>query len=160
MDDLPGRDWLTLSEAAAQTGYSREALRLRVRRGTLRSRKGNDGTVRVDPSELGSLPPLDGSSDVQEDDRGDVQGAAMDVLVSTVADLRTDLEVARSSLESARSDQLLDRGRAERAEAQAAAQMDRAERAEARLEAAERALEEARTPLVIRMIRALRSGKG
>jgi hypothetical protein len=43
--DLPA--WLSLREAAAVLGCSYEAVRQRVKRGTLRSRKGNDGLLRV-----------------------------------------------------------------------------------------------------------------
>jgi hypothetical protein len=50
MQDLPKADlpaWLSLREAAAVLGCSYEAVRQRVKRGTLRSRKGNDGLLRV-----------------------------------------------------------------------------------------------------------------
>ncbi len=46
----PGRDrgrWLTLSEAAEVLGISKDAVRMRVRRKTLRSEKGEDGRVYV-----------------------------------------------------------------------------------------------------------------
>ena len=43
--DLPA--WFSLREAAAVLGCSYEAVRQRVKRGTLRSRKGNDGLLRV-----------------------------------------------------------------------------------------------------------------
>jgi hypothetical protein len=50
MQDLPKADlpaWLSLREAAAVLGCSYEAVLQRVKRGTLRSRKGNDGLLRV-----------------------------------------------------------------------------------------------------------------
>jgi hypothetical protein len=50
MQDLPKADlpaWLSLREAAVVLGCSYEAVRQRVKRGTLRSRKGNDGLLRV-----------------------------------------------------------------------------------------------------------------
>jgi hypothetical protein len=46
----PGRDYeqrLTLSEAAQVLGTSKDALRMRVKRGTLRPEKGEDGRVYV-----------------------------------------------------------------------------------------------------------------
>jgi hypothetical protein len=46
----PGRDYeqrLTLSEAAQVLGTSKDAVRMRVKRGTLRSEKGEDGRVYV-----------------------------------------------------------------------------------------------------------------
>ena len=159
MVDQWDEGWLTLTEAAARSGYSREALRLRVRRGKLKSSKGNDGTIRVLVSELVTLPPPEAPADDTADDQGDVQVAAIEVLRSTVDDLRSELNATRSALETARSDLLADRGRAERAGAEATAEKARAERAEARLTAVEAALEEARTPLVVRLVRAFRSGR-
>jgi hypothetical protein len=50
MQDFPKADlpaWLSLREASAVLGCSYEAVRQRVKRGTLRSRKGNDGLLRV-----------------------------------------------------------------------------------------------------------------
>src|SRR3954468_17881393 len=70
MDDqghMTGASWPTLTEAAARSGYTREALRLRVRRRKLRAIKGNDGVVRIDPVGLADLPPPDLSG---EDDQG------------------------------------------------------------------------------------------
>src|SRR4051794_10656258 len=49
---MTGASWPTLTEAAARSGYTREALRLRVRRGKLRAVKGNDGVTRLDPTGL------------------------------------------------------------------------------------------------------------
>jgi excisionase family DNA binding protein len=46
----PERDreqWLTLAEAAEVLGLSKDGVRMRVRRGTLRSEKGGDGRVYV-----------------------------------------------------------------------------------------------------------------
>ena len=48
-----GPGWLTLTEAAARTGYSRDALRQRIRRGKLSASKGNDGQLRVQARDLG-----------------------------------------------------------------------------------------------------------
>src|SRR3954464_10949972 len=88
--DGPGL--LTLTEAAARTGYSRDALRQRIRRGTLGSSKGNDGQIRIHARALGDLPP----ADLPTDDQGQADDAsldvALDVLRTTVEDLRTDLE--------------------------------------------------------------------
>src|SRR3954453_12024747 len=152
--DGPGL--LTLTEAAARTGYSRDALRQRIRRGKLSASKGNDGQIRVHARDLGDLPPADPSVD----DQGQVDDAnmdvALDVLRATVDDLRTDLGRTRTALDKALVDRLNDHGRAERAEAQAEADSARAAAAEARLAPAEAALVEARTPLVLRVIRAFR----
>lgn len=157
--------WLTLTEAAARSGHSREALRQRVRRGKLRSQKGNDGVLRVHAAELADLPPPEDSSEdngASLDDRQDaveaVLRSTMDDLRATVDNLRTDLERTRTALDKAQADRLDDHGRAERAEAQAAAEAARAETAERRLAAAEAALAEARTPWAVRLVRAIRGG--
>ncbi|MBA2717517.1 MAG: hypothetical protein H0U51_10775 [Propionibacteriales bacterium] len=149
---LPDDQWLTLTDAAARCGYTREALRQRVRRGSLRATKGNDGQLRVQARALADLPPPDMSGV----DPGQDDNATLDVLASTVADLRTDLERTRTALDTALADRLADHGRAERAEAQATAEATRAVVAEARLAAAEAALAEARLPWVVRLMRAMR----
>ena len=143
---------LTLTEAAAKSGYSREALRQRVRRGTLKSTRGNDGQYRIDARDLADLPPPEPTTD----DPGRPGDDILDTLVGTVADLRAELAAARSALDAAQADRLVDRGRAERAEAEAAAERRRAEAAEARAAGAEAALAEARTPYLVRVIRAIR----
>jgi hypothetical protein len=162
--------WITLTEAAARSGHSREALRQRVRRGSLAARKGNDGVLRLDPRDLADLPPPDASmvdrqdeSDESKADRVDEFAATLAVLGETVADLRADLVRTRTALDTAQADRLADHGRAERAEAQATAEREklaaetaRASAAEARAVAAETALAEARTPWLVRVIRAAR----
>jgi hypothetical protein len=160
---LPEPGWLTLTEAASRSGHSREALRQRIRRGRLPSTKDNQGQLRIRPEDLADLPPPDASTDDQVQQESEAEGVALDVLRTTVDDLRTtvnkleqDLERARLSADKAAVDRLADHGRAERAEAQATAEKGRAERAEARATAAEAALVEARTPLVLRLVRALR----
>ena len=158
--DKPGQPpdgWLTLTAAAAQTGHAREALRQRVRRGKLAVMKGNDGVLRVKAADLVGLPPPDNTPD----DPGHVQGAAIDValdtLAATIDDLRTDLVQARTDLDTARNDRLADHGRAERAEERAKAEADRAAMAEVRLVRVEAELADARTPWMVRIIRAWRS---
>lgn len=156
----PIGSWLTLTDAAARSGHSREALRQRIRRGNLRARKGNDGQLRVQARDLADLP----TPDVSADDPGQtpdayvdaITYATLDVLVATVADLRTDLGRMRTALDKALDDRLIDCGRAERAEAQMAAEARRADAAEARLVAAEAALTEARLPWIVRVVRAIR----
>ncbi len=152
-----GSWWLTLTEAAGRTGYSRDALRQRIRRGKLSANKGNDGQLRVQARDIGDLPPADLSVDDQEQADNASMDVALNVLRATLDDLRTDLVRTRTALDKALVDRLTDHGRAERAEAQAAADSARAAVAEARLAAAEAALVETRTPLVLRVIRAFRS---
>ena len=138
-DDPPGRPpdgWLTLTEAAARTGHTREAIRQRVRRGSLRAVKGNDGVLRLDTRDLADMPPPDATAADQEADQGDA-GSASTVatladLVATVADLRTTADTTRMALDKSHTDHLADRGRAERAEAQVEAEAARVTVAEAR----------------------------
>lgn len=155
--------WLTLTEAATHSGYSRDAIRQRIRRGKLQATKGNDGQLRVQARDLDDLPPPDLTADDQGQPGDKSSDLALDVLQATVADLRTtvndlgqQLEKARTALDMTQADRLNDRGRAERAEAQAVAESARAATAEARALAAEAALVEARTPLLVRVIRAVR----
>ena len=152
---------LTLTEAAAHTGYTREALRQRIRRGSPAANKGNDGMLRIHRRDLDDLPPPDQSTDDQEDNQGQAGEAAVDaalaVLTATVVDLRADLIRMRTTLDTAQADRLVDHGRAAKAEAHAAAEAARATTAEARLAKVEAALAEARTPWAIRVIGAWRS---
>ena len=129
---------LTLTEAAAHTGHTREALRQRVKRGSLQSVKGNDGQVRVHLRDLGDLPPPD-ETGVDPGQVGDTAtDATLIVLVATVADLRTDLGHARSTLDKAVADHLVNLGQAQERAAQAITERDQArqEREDARVRAA------------------------
>ena len=127
MDDqgrTTGASWPTLSEAAAQTGYSLEALRFRARRGKLRGIKGNDGVTRLDPAGLADLPPPEQSTDDPGRSEEVEPQPTQDDLPTTLAVLRSsldkaldDLGQARSALDRSQEDRLVDRGRAERAEA-------------------------------------------
>ncbi len=155
MDD-PGHPldgWLTLTEAAARTGHTREALRQRVRRNTLPVIKGNDGILRVKAADLADLPP----SDDTPDNPDATTVVALDILASTVADLRADLARMRTALDATHAERLGSHGRAERAEAQAVAATAQAAAAEARLTVIEATLAEARTPWAVRLIRAWRT---
>lgn len=165
MDDTeqPSDAWMTLREAAARTGHTKDAIRQRVRRRSLRATKGNDGVVRVSARDLADLPPPDAFPDATTDDHGQ---AHMDALAATLDGLRTTLDKTmdnlghtRSALDAARADHLVAHGRAERAEAEAAASRTRAEAAEARAANIELALSEARIPWAVKIIRAVR-GRG
>jgi hypothetical protein len=161
-DDLR---WLTLTEAAARTGHSREALRQRVRRGKLRAQKGNDGVMRVDAQALADLPPPESPGDDHAVSVDGMNDTVLDLLQVALDDLRVSLDReksehgrTRAALDKALDDRLDDHGRAERAEAQVKAEARRADEAERRLAATEAALAEARTPWTVRVLRALRGG--
>ena len=140
MDDpRPTTDGLlTLTEAAAHTGHTREALRQRVKRGSLRAVKGNDGQVRVYLRDLADLPVPDEIGV----DPGQMSEAATDtalvVLVATMADLRADLGQARSTLDKVMADHLVNLGQAQEHANQAITERDQArqEREDARVRAA------------------------
>lgn len=135
-----GPEWLTLTEAAARSGYSREALRQRVRRGSLASQRRNtDGQIVVRAADLADIPPAEIAT---PDDRGRLEDATevvalavlretVDDLRLTVADLNADLGRTRTALDAAHAASLVDRGRAERAEAEAAAAATRVATGEA-----------------------------
>ena len=106
---LSADGWLTLTEAAARTGHTREAIRQRIRRGSLRAVKDNSGVLRIGARDLADLPPLDATTDDQGDANDTATDAALAVLVATVADLRADLGQTRTALDAA----LTDRGRSE-----------------------------------------------
>lgn len=128
---------MTLTEAAARTGHTREAIRQRIRRGTLRAVKGNDGVLRIEARDLADLPPPDATTDGQGDANEATADAALAVLVETVADLRADLGHTRTALDAA----LADRGQAEREREDARV---RAAAAEGEAKALREALDEAR----------------
>lgn len=152
----PDDQWMTLTEATQRSGHTREALRQRVRRGTLPATKGNDGQLRIQARDLADLPPPDTTTDDHGQGNDATTEAALAILVATVADLRADLERTRTTLEVALADRLADHGRAERAEAQVKAEMACAAIAETRLATVEVALAEARLPWIVRVIRAVR----
>ena len=158
--DVPPDTWLTLTEAAARTGHTRDAIRQRIRRRSLPATKGNDGQLRVQARDLADLPPPDMSADDPGQPANVTPDATPGVLLATLADLRTTVDDLRTTLaatlDKARADHLADHGRAERAEAQAAAEATRANTLEVRLAVAEAALAEARTPWAVRVIRAWR----
>ena len=158
--DVPPDTWLTLTEAAARTGHTRDAIRQRIRRRSLPATKGNDGQLRVQARDLADLPPPDMSVDDPGQPANVTPDAAPDVLPATLDDLRTTVDDLRTTLaatlDKSRADHLADHGRAERAEAKAAAEATRANTLEVRLAVAEAALAEARTPWAIRVIRAWR----
>ena len=126
---LPGQPpdalWLTLTDAAAHSGHTREALRQRIRRGSLHAIEGNDGQLRVQARDLADLPPPDPSGADPGQHDGTALDLAVDALAATVADLRADLERTRTTLDTAMDGRMVDRGRAERAEAQAASEAAR-----------------------------------
>jgi len=169
MDDIqpPSDAWMTLREAAARTGHTKDAIRQRVRRRSLAATKGNDGVVRVSARDLTDLPPPDASLDATPnatiDDHGrptaDAMAATLDGLRTTLDRTLDDLGHTRSALDAARADHLVAHGRAERAEAEAAACRARADAAEERVASVELALTEARTPWAVKVIRAVR-GRG
>jgi len=95
-------DTVTLTEAAKLTGHSREALRLRVRRGKLEARKGNDGILRIERWRLNQLPPPDAED--ADADREDGPGSSLVEVVEVVTMLRKDLEQARTTADDLRQD--------------------------------------------------------
>jgi excisionase family DNA binding protein len=90
-EQRPERDhepWLTLAQAAEVLGLSKDAIRMRVRRGTLRYEKGEDGKAYVFRTDL----------DVDQDaprPKGSVEGSTaelVEVLRAQVEDLQRRLD--------------------------------------------------------------------
>jgi hypothetical protein len=81
---------LTLREASAQMGISKDALRQRIRRGTLQSDKGEDGRVYVyvDTSTV---------RDVYPEDRADAVGPLADELRDRIRYLERQVEEERDA---------------------------------------------------------------
>ena len=123
--DVPLDGWLTLTEAAAHTGHTREAIRQRIRRGSLPASKGNDGQLRVQRRDLADLPPPDATTDDHGQPRNATRDATADVPLVSLADLRMTVDDLRTTLVVTLDKALADQGRAEQAEA-------RADQAEAR----------------------------
>ena len=152
--DDPGL--LTLTEAAARSGHTRIALRQRVRRGSLPATKGNDGVVRLRTADVDGMPPPDVAGGDHDQPEVEAVGVALAVLRSTVNELRDDRDRMRTALDEARDELAAERLRAALAEERMVAATARTTVAEARLAAAEATLAEARVPLVLRVIAALR----
>lgn len=129
---------LTLTEAAAHTGHTREALRQRVKRGSLQAVKGNDGQVRVHLRDLADLLPPDETGVDPGQPSDATTDPALVVLVATVADLRADLGHTRSTLDKTVADHLVNLGQAQERANQAITERDQArqEREDARVQAA------------------------
>jgi hypothetical protein len=92
-EELP---WLTLTEAAEQTGQNRETLRSKVRRGLLTTRRGNSGQIMVQlpAGDLGATRAVTGP------DQG-ITGPALD---EVAAELRDEIAELRERLARAESD--------------------------------------------------------
>ena len=107
-----GRDErMTVADAAERLGITKEAVRKRISRGTLRSDKGSDGTVRV------YIPPY-----------GTPSGTASETIG------RDDLvELLRAQLEDLRADRDAWRDQARRSDYMASTAMDRTRELESRI---------------------------
>lgn len=179
--DDPGQ-LLTLTEAASFSGYSREALRLRVRRKKLPAVRGNDGMVRVKASDLADLPPS--TPDDPEDDHPvhdgdelaearlqlailqvdrDAEKRRADAAQTRVITLEEEVRDARALVdqrtqEVAQGQKAVGRAEALGEAARAAQAMAEAAaaRAEGKVSILENELREARRPLWERVVRSLR----
>ena len=137
----PGQ-WLSQSEAAARLGWHLERLKSAARRGKLRRRKGNrDEWLVFVPDEMLTEPPTD--ADHANDNAGD------NAVTWAMAELREELTEAltRAAHAEGRVTAMLERV----ADLAAALEHERAERAKLAVE-----LAEARKPVLVRLIEALR----
>jgi hypothetical protein len=151
MDNGEAASWLSVDETRRRLGLSRDAVYKRIKRGSLESRRGNDGAVRVlVTSTTPSVAVLDLSTDTSTPAVG--QAADTPVVVRLLA-----------QLEEAREGQERWRDAAETARLEAAGL--RAGRDAARTEVAllhrllgdlHAALAEARKPLLLRLVEVMR----
>jgi hypothetical protein len=91
MTDEP--PWLTMTEAAAQTGLHRDAIRSRARRGLIPTRRGNRGQVLVQLTAAAMATP-------GQDDDHDLAVVVAD-LQAEVTDLREALARAEATRDAA-----------------------------------------------------------
>jgi hypothetical protein len=151
--------WLRPVEAAAALGVTPEAIRARIRRGTLETRPGNDGRLRVlvPLTERAASTTPNGRDHNADATRpgGDRArpGAAEAELVEELKELRAKLTEARER--AARAE-----GRAEELAAALAAEQARGEatlaKAEARADRLEAELRESRRPWLAKVLEGLR----
>ncbi len=137
---------ITLAEASQRSGLSVEALRLRIRRNKLASRKDNMGRVTVRVGDLDDLVPPRNSDLGETSEPDDVPE---DTTAEELAQAEAELLEARLRIARLEAEKEGETRRADDAEA-------RVTTAEGRADSAEAALREATTPLVLRVVRALR----
>lgn len=132
---------ITLREAASLSGYSINALKMRVRRGKLTAVRANDGMLRVRRDDVAGLPPPSVIAEEGPDTRR--QDTTQDTTLSHIFNmLQADLKSARVDLLSARE---------ARARAEALLEVERA-----RVESLYVELQEARKPFLLRFFRGMK----
>src|SRR6476469_9238043 len=141
-----------LTEAALRTGLSVDALRKRIRRGSLETVKGNDGLVRVrlTTAEVDSLRLAEGQPTPS---LADENGQTIKALEAAAAALHERAAKAEAERNAAKAEAAAERARADKAEAERDATRVEAVRAQVAAASAEGevkglrlALEEARRP--------------
>jgi len=134
-------DLITLREAASLSGYSINALKMRVRRGKLTAVRANDGMLRVRRDDVAGLPPPSVIAEEGPDTRR--QDTTQETTLSHIFNmLQVDLKSARVDLLSARE---------ARARAEALLEVERA-----RVESLNLELQEARKPFFMRFFRGMK----
>jgi hypothetical protein len=122
MSDDHAPVWMLLNEAALRLGISSDAVRARIRRGQLESRRGNDGRISV----LVSAPTPTEQRPVEEQ-------AAIERLRTDLDEARADADHWRTTAEQRSVDVATAKGEAAAAEARAQAQAVAHERIAAEL---------------------------
>ena len=142
-----GTHWLPISEAAPRLGMTVDGLRSRIRRGLVTPRKGNDGRLLV-PVSADRLPTVhDQSADVSTD------ASEAPELLDEVVELRVALARAEERLHAAEQRAAEARALLEKREADLGAAVAREQARADRLEAE---LAEAKKPVLVRLIEAIR----
>lgn len=132
---------ITLREAASLSGYSINALKMRIRRGKLTAVRGNDGLLRVRRDDVAGLPPP--SVPIEEAPDMRRQDTTQDTTLSQIFNmLQVELKSSRVDLLSARE--------------AAARESALRQAAEARAESLYLELQEARKPFFIKLFSGLK----
>jgi len=107
-DRDPTQGWMTIAEAARLLGVSDEAVRQKVKRRTLRARKGNDGRLQVMVETQGQ--PKAGQPKATQDNTGEINA-----LREHVQTLREDKERLLAEVQRLRDDRAAADARADAA---------------------------------------------
>jgi hypothetical protein len=138
--DEPVTNWLTVAEAAPRLGLTVDGLRSRIKRGLAKTRKGNDGRLLVNMATNGADPGYDPAHEpamASSDDREAQRGFLPDLLEAR--DRAARAEAALTEVRAA-----LEREIAAR------------QRQEARADCLAAELAEARRPVLLRLLEAVR----
>jgi hypothetical protein len=161
VDNGEATSWLSVDETRRRLGLSRDAVYKRIKRGSLESRRGNDGAVRVlVTSTTPSVAVLDLSTDTSTPAVGQAADTPLVVrLLAQLEEAREGQEHWRDTAETARLEAATMRAERDAAREQAARAEGALTREQARADRLEAELALARRGWLERVIEALRRGR-